>query len=100
MTQIRPIQPADFPAIQGLIYQLIQLVDSPHAITQTQMVKVLDYIRSNPEMYLTLVAEEESQVVGLLSLVFYHVWFHPGGTALITELVVDENAGDRALARN
>lgn len=90
MTLIRPMQAGDFPAIQQLIFQLTGAVESQHAITQSQMEDVLEYIQERPEMYLTLVAEEEKQVVGLLSLVFYRVWFHPGGTALITELIVDQ----------
>lgn len=90
MTLIRPMQAGDFPAIQQLIFQLTAAVESQHAITQSQMEDVLEYIQERPEMYLTLVAEEEKQVVGLLSLVFYRVWFHPGGTALITELIVDQ----------
>ncbi len=91
MTLIRPMQAGDFPAIQQLIFQLTNAVESQHAITQTQLEDVLEYIRDKPEMYLTLVAEEEKQVVGLLALVFYRVWFHPGGTALITELIVDQD---------
>lgn len=90
MTLIRPMQAGDFPAIQQLIFQLTGAVESQHAITQSQMEDVLEYIQERPEMYLTLVAEEEKRVVGLLALVFYRVWFHPGGTALITELIVDQ----------
>lgn len=91
MTLIRPMQAGDFQAIQQLILQLTNAVESSHTITQNQLENVLEYICEKPEMYLTLVAEEENVVVGMLSLVFYRVWFHPGGTALITELVVDQN---------
>jgi len=97
MTLIRPMQADDFPAIQQLIFQLTDAVESQHVITQTQMEDVLEYIQKRPKMYLTLVAEEENHVVGLLSLVFYRVWFHPGGTALITELVVDEKCRGKGI---
>ncbi|HWQ04398.1 MAG TPA: GNAT family N-acetyltransferase [Longilinea sp.] len=102
MTLIRPMKPADFPAIQRLVIQLINAVESPppRAITETQMENVLEYVSANPEIYLTLVAEDENQVVGLLSLVFYRVWFHPGGTALITELIVDEQFRGKGIGAN
>jgi ribosomal protein S18 acetylase RimI-like enzyme len=45
---------------------------------------------ANPDFYFTLVAEQEGHVIGFISLLFYRVWFHPGGTALINELIVDD----------
>ncbi|TLN25699.1 GNAT family N-acetyltransferase [bacterium] len=90
MITVRPMQPNDLPAIEGLMAQLTAAVESAHTSSQSQMATVLANMDAHPEMYLTLVAEEDGIVLGMLALVFYRVWFHPGGTALITELVVDE----------
>lgn len=90
MITVRPMQPNDLPALEGLIAQLTAAVESAHTSSQAQMATVLANMDAHPEMYLTLVAEEDGIVLGMLALVFYRVWFHPGGTALITELVVDE----------
>jgi ribosomal protein S18 acetylase RimI-like enzyme len=53
---------------------------------------ILAAMAGMPDVYSNWVAVEGARVVGFLSLVFYKTLFHPGGTALINELVV---AGDR-----
>ena len=53
---------------------------------------ILAAMSRTPEFYSNWVAVEGTRVVGFVSLVFHKTLFHPGGTALINELVV---AGDR-----
>jgi GNAT superfamily N-acetyltransferase len=43
-----------------------------------------------PEIYCNLIAEEDGDAVGFLSLIFYKTFFHRGGTALINELVISQ----------
>jgi ribosomal protein S18 acetylase RimI-like enzyme len=90
MIEIRPIKKNDLLQVHRLLLQLSGSVESSSLSAQTQLEDLFTYITAHPEMYQTLVAEEEGTVVGLIALVFYRVWYHPGGTALITELVIDE----------
>ncbi len=97
MITIRPMQRNDFPALEHLIAQLTEVVESEHTRSKAGLVNVVATMNAHPEMYLTLVAEEDGAVLGMLAMVFYRVWFHPGGTALITELVVDEHHRGRGV---
>lgn len=59
-------------------------------MTPEQVNQVFSMMNSNPDLYATLIAEDQREAIGLISLVFYKVWLHAGGTALINELIVDE----------
>lgn len=91
MTEIRPLNLDDLPKIHDLIIQLTETAPTTHVIHANQMTQMFTSMASLPEMYLTLVADEAGEVAGMISLVFYRGWFHPGGTALITELIVDQH---------
>lgn len=89
MTLIRKMQPEDFPAVYRLIKQLAETMEEPYLIAPEQLKDILQDTDSRPDVYLNLVAEEPDGVAGMISLVFFHVLCHAGGTALINELVVD-----------
>ncbi|TLM99781.1 GNAT family N-acetyltransferase [bacterium] len=89
MTLIRVMNIEDLQKIQPLIGQLAESVANSHETRFEQFTEVFTHMADYPEMYLNLVADQEGEVVGLISLLFYRVWFHPGGTALINELIVD-----------
>lgn len=90
MTLIRLMNSEDLHNIQHLISQLAEAVTDSHEIRFEQFTEVFTHMADRPEMYLNLIADHEGEVVGLISLLFYRVWFHPGGTALINELIVDQ----------
>lgn len=46
---------------------------------------------ADSDAYQVLLAEDEGQVLGLLSLSFRHTLFHPAPSALIDELVVEQS---------
>lgn len=97
MTLIRTLQVDDIPAVHRLIDQLAESMESPYHISQEQLEDVVRRADAQPEVYLNLVAEEAEGVVGVISLIFFHVLCHPGGTALINELVVDQTFRRRGI---
>ena len=54
---------------------------------------------ADSDAYQILLAEDEGQVVGLLSLSFRHTLFHSAPTALIDELVVEQGHRRRGVGR-
>ena len=54
---------------------------------------------ANSDAYQVLLAEDEGQVVGLLSLSFRHTLFHPAPSALLDELVVEQGHRGRGVGR-
>jgi GNAT superfamily N-acetyltransferase len=56
-------------------------------------------MNGNPRIYQNWVAVEGERVVGFLSLIFYKTLFHEGGTALINELVVEQDRRGQGVGR-
>jgi len=54
---------------------------------------------ADSDAYQVLLAEDEGQVVGLLSLSFRHTLFHSAPTAFIDELVVEQGHRRRGVGR-
>jgi ribosomal protein S18 acetylase RimI-like enzyme len=54
---------------------------------------------ADSDAYQVLLAENESQVVGLLSLSFRHTLFHSAPTALIDELVIEQGHRRRGIGQ-
>jgi hypothetical protein len=87
--KIRLATLADAPAIARLMEQLVEaggcedwLVDVPRIEAALRQMLV-------DNAYQVFLAEEEGQVIGLLSLSFRHTLLHPAPSALIDEFVVD-----------
>lgn len=112
---VRPCTPADAHAVAALLNQLAE-VARPHAEREdtgdterpapareafppARVADFLRYCRDRGETYANCAAELDGRVVGFLSAVFYRTPFHPGGTCLINELVVDERSRGRGAGR-
>lgn len=89
----------DSAVIAQLMTQLIEAVGyegwqiSPEQIEE-RLRKIAD-----SDAYQVLLAEDEGQVVGLLSLSFRHTLFHSAPTALIDELVVEQDHRRRGVGQ-
>ena len=79
---VRRYERRDIADVQAIFRELI------HLPTETSLEHLLDDMDSRPEVYMNLVAEYEGRVVGFGSVVFFKTLIHPGGKALINELVV------------
>jgi ribosomal protein S18 acetylase RimI-like enzyme len=89
----------DSAVIAQLMTQLIEAVGyegwriSPKQIEE-RLRKMAD-----SDAYQLLLAKDEGQVVGLLSLTFRHTLFHSAPTALIDELVVEQDHRRRGVGQ-
>jgi GNAT superfamily N-acetyltransferase len=87
-TQVRLAKAGDLPAIRALLEQLSDLLKHAASLDRVDAPAVWEQMAAYPGIYVNLVAEEGAQLVGFLSMVCYRTLFHPGGTALVNELVV------------
>ena len=87
--RIRQATVEDSAVIAQLMAQLIEA--SGYEGWQVSPEQVEESLRkmANGDAYQVLLAEDEGQVVGLLSLSFRHTLFHSAPSALIDELVVE-----------
>ncbi len=99
MIKIRPCQKEDLPAVLGLMQQLGEFAHGDNQFNLEHLQNLLDEMNAAPAAYHNLVCEDDGQVCGFLSLVFYRSFFHRTGTALINELVVDQNRRGSGLGR-
>jgi len=81
----------DLPEIMRLFEQLAEATTSQPALEFENLVRLYAVMKKSPDFYLNLVAILEGRVVGFISIIFYKTLFHRGGTALINELVVDQD---------
>ncbi len=90
MMKIRQATIEDSAVITQLMAQLIEA--SGYEGWQVSPERVEESLRkmADNDAYQVLLAEDEGQVVGLLSLSFRHTLFHPAPSALIDELVVEQ----------
>lgn len=90
MMKIRQATIEDSAVITQLMAQLIEASD--YEGWQVSPERVEESLRkmADNDAYQVLLAEDEGQVVGLLSLSFRHTLFHPAPSALIDELVVEQ----------
>lgn len=97
MINIRPMVVDDLPSINRLILQLAGATGSDYAVKPGQLEAICTHMQQHPDLYLTLVAEQAGEVVGLISLLCYQSWFHAGGSALINELIIEEQARNQGI---
>jgi len=86
--RIRHASAGDLPRVRVLLEQLGELLDRAPRLNRVNAPAVWNEMSARPEIYVNLVAEEAAGIVGFLSMVCYHTLFHPGGTAVVNELVV------------
>lgn len=97
--RIREATIGDSAVIAQLMTQLIEA--SGYEDWQVSLERVEESLRkmADSDAYQVLLAEDEGQVVGLLSLSFRHTLFHSAPTALIDELVVEQGHRRRGVGR-
>jgi GNAT superfamily N-acetyltransferase len=97
---IRSWRREDLREIRELLTQLTEVTEGPPPdLSLEHLEDVFAHMERSPDVYLTLVAAYGARVAGLLSLVFYQSLFHRGGSALVSELIVDRSYRDRGLGR-
>jgi ribosomal protein S18 acetylase RimI-like enzyme len=94
---IREMIKQDIPQVAGLIEQLDEIFTSGHNITKQVIESTFIKMNEYKNIYNNYVAVLDDKVVGLMSTVVYKTFFHPGGTMLINELVVDKNFRGRGI---
>ena len=99
MIQIREACLGDLEAIVALLGQLKEAISLSGPLGSAPVKTTLEGMLRLPEVYRTYLAVEERRVVGLISMVLYKTLLHPGGTALINELVVADSARRRGIGR-
>ncbi len=87
---IRKLEKGDFPSIMHLLHQLDGFTDSPSNRNLSDIELTYSKMDQSHENYLNFVATLDDKVVGFLSMVFYDSFLHRRGTALINELIVEE----------
>jgi GNAT superfamily N-acetyltransferase len=97
--RIRQATIEDSAVIAQLMTQLMEA--SGYEDRQVSPEEIEESLRkmANSDAYRVLLAEDEGQVVGLLSLSFRHTLFHSAPTALIDELVVEQGHRRRGVGR-
>ena len=97
--RIREATIEDSAIIAQLMAQLIEA--SGYEDLQVSPEQIEESLRkmANSDDYQVLLAEDEGQVVGLLSLSFRHTLFHPAPSALIDELVVERGHRSRGVGQ-
>jgi len=87
---IRPCQVNDLSVVMELLHQLEEVAPAQSDLKLVRLRDLFTEMKERPEIYLNLVCEIDGQVVGFLSMIFYRTFFHRGGTALVNELIVDQ----------
>lgn len=87
--KIRQATTEDSAVIAQLMTQLIEAVGYEGWQVSAEQVEERLRKMADSDAYQVLLAEDEGQVVGLLSLSFRHTLFHSAPSALIDELVVE-----------
>jgi ribosomal protein S18 acetylase RimI-like enzyme len=95
---IRRWKKRDIPNITQLLNQLeVDLLDS--SIIFEDDVKSHFKKMKNHEVYESYVYEEEGEIKGFISLLFYRTVFHKKGTALINELVINNDYRNKGIGK-
>lgn len=86
--KIRPMTHTDIPAVLILMNELNLELGEAEPIDETTMREHHEAMQRSRDMYLNLVLEVETELVGFMSLLFYRSFLHNMGTALINELII------------
>jgi ribosomal protein S18 acetylase RimI-like enzyme len=87
--RIREMDTEDIHRVQHLMEQLNEVFETGHDISEKAINATFKEMRGQHTMYLNFVALLDNQIAGFISGVIYKTFFHPKGTLLINELVVD-----------
>lgn len=96
---IREWQESDLPQILDLLSELSATIDYEYhgdlSILKDQYRNISGY----PDIFKSFVFEENFEILGFISLVFYVSVLHHKGTALINELVTKETARGKGIGK-
>lgn len=88
---VRPCEEKDLTDVVKLITQLSEVATGISDVDLDRFRSLFHKMSAHPETYANFVYEDEGNVVGFLSEMFYMSFFHRVGTAQVNELVVDDN---------
>lgn len=86
---IRPWREEDIPRIAALVRELDEALGGDFRPDEGRLRAMFGRMAALPGIYETYVYEEEGEVLGFVSLLFYESAYHRVGTAQVNELVVD-----------
>ena len=96
---IREMHIEDVAPVSALMQQLDELFQSGHDISAETISATLENMHEHKSIYKNYVALLDERMVGFISVIIYKTFFHPGGTALINELVVDKDYRGRGIGK-
>lgn len=91
MICIRICEARDIEHVAELLNELSDVASTDNDFNVENLVKIFKEMESKPEIYSNLVAEMDGIIAGFISVVFYKTLYHKGGTALINELIINNN---------
>ena len=94
---IREMQKQDIPRVLELIGQLDEVFNSGHNISSEVIINTFEKMTEQKNIYKNYVALVDDEIVGFMGVIIYTTFFHPGGTALINELIVDKDFRNRGI---
>jgi ribosomal protein S18 acetylase RimI-like enzyme len=100
MVVIREARSEDVQAVLPLLEQLRKVTALHDPVESRLLEKTLEDMLRRPDTYRNYLAVEDGRIVGLITLVLYKTLLHPGGTGLVNELVVAEDARGRGIGRS
>lgn len=86
---IRPWREEDLSRIAALVRELDEALGGDFRPDEGRLRAMFESMSALPGIYETYVYEEEGEVLGFVSLLFYESVYHRVGTAQVNELVVD-----------
>lgn len=89
--QIRSCQSKDLEFVIHLMNELQEVAKSASDFIEEDMIKIFEEMEKKPEIYYNVIAEADGIVAGFISVIFYKTLYHNGGTALINELVINQD---------
>ncbi|MBS4040129.1 MAG: GNAT family N-acetyltransferase [Flavobacteriales bacterium] len=98
-TTIRTCTQEDIHQIIGLMKELKAFASTSSDFIEEDINSILKEMEMKPDIYINLVAEINGLVVGFISVIFYKTLYHKGGTALINELIINQNYRDKGIGR-
>lgn len=88
---IRELKKEDLKQVQELTEQLNELYKTGHDISINAISNTFRDMEDKNKFYINFVAQINDQIVGFISSIIYKTFFHPKGTLLINELIIDKN---------
>lgn len=99
METIRQWRKEDIDSIIDLLYALNASLGEDQEIEKGNVVTHFQRMQHYPDIYENLVYEEDGNIIGFISILYYRSVYHRVGTALINELIVSENHRNKNIGK-